>query len=133
MTTKTIYQMTRKELLAVPERENWIKPVVCDEFIIIPTRKKHSSGYNMMCIVACKNSVPICLASTASDNLELINFNYLGNAGRYLLPQKEVLDRWRIDCLPKSNLIRVWSRQPITIGASGSDIDIMGYPKPQEE
>ena len=45
--------MTRKELLAIPLREKWDTPVEgVDGVYLIPTAKKHESGYSCMRLVA---------------------------------------------------------------------------------
>lgn len=45
--------MTKKELLAIPMREKWNTPVEgVDGVYLIPTSKKHDSGYSCMRLVA---------------------------------------------------------------------------------
>lgn len=45
--------MTKKELLAIPMREKWNTPVEgVDGVYIIPTAKKHESGYSCIRLVA---------------------------------------------------------------------------------
>lgn len=45
--------MTKKELLAIPMRESWDTPVEgVDGAYLIPTSKKHESGYSCMRLVA---------------------------------------------------------------------------------
>ena len=49
--------MTKKELLAIPMRENWDTPVEgVDGVYLIPTSKKHESGYSCMRLVAYWNN-----------------------------------------------------------------------------
>ena len=43
--------VTRKELEAAPQRAGWTMPTTYDSLYLLPTRKKHDSGYHLICIV----------------------------------------------------------------------------------
>ncbi len=124
---KTIYQMTRKEILAVPRVDRNIYHVECKSFIVIPTARKHSSGYNCMEVVAVdENTLPICKAVVSTDILNLQNFGRDWRPIKENVPQDEILFEWRIDCLSKSRLLRFFKGNdgtPIRIGCRNEQIE----------
>lgn len=124
---KHIGNMTRKEFLAVPSRANWRETVECDSIVLIPTRQKHESGYRKIIAVACKGGYPLCRVTSVSDRLDLVGYDYLTTDR--MAPLKSVVESWRIDCLPKSNLFNIWTRRTLRVGADGSSIDIEGFPQ----
>ena len=114
MERKKIYEMTRKEFEQVPYRESWDSEVKCWSLIILPTRRKHSSGYRCMDFVAVdKSNYPICRCSGCSD---VINLNYFTE-------QTQTQTDWNIDCLYKSGLLRLFSfRGEFYVGAALSNM-----------
>lgn len=124
---KTINQMTRKEFVAVPEREKWDEPVYCNSLVILPTRHRHSSGYRCMDFVAIDEKMqPICRCSGCSDVLDL---NGIGGDRLLELHQEfddDTLARgsWSIDCLPKSGLLRIMNKDLIRVDAALSNCEI---------
>lgn len=124
---KPITKMTRKEFLAVPSRENWKEIVECDSVVFIPTGKKHESGYRCMIAVACKDGYPLCRVTSTSDRIDLVGFDYM--AERLSLTHKNVVESWRIECLPTSRLLNIWTRGTVRAGVDSSTMDIFGYPQ----
>ena len=57
-----INDMTRKDFEALPHRK-WNEEIICDNIIILPTKRKHDSGYRCMDFVAVTKNEPICLLS----------------------------------------------------------------------
>jgi len=133
---KHINNMTRKELLEVPARGDYRESTKCDSFVIIPTGKKHESGYGKMVVIACDtNGFPICKVTDFSDVLQLLNYDRYSD--KHIHPsspvqQDEIVYRWRIDCLPESKQIHIWTDNPIEIGSAHSDIDIKCYETKEE-
>jgi len=100
--------MTRKQFDALPFREGWSTPVECDCIIILPTRKRHESGYRCMDFVAVRKNEAICRLSGSSD---VIHIDGIGGYGKLVgngLPKFIPPSGWSIDCLPKSGLLRMW-------------------------
>lgn len=94
--------MTRKQLLEVIPRENWYDEIICHSLVIIPTRRKHDSGYRKMDFVAINsNQEPICRLSGYSDVLDIMESEDFKH--------NTFTRAMCIDCLPKSGLLRLWS------------------------
>lgn len=127
---KDISTMTRKEILAVKPRDDWMKPVMCRGFILIPTRRKHDSGYKQMEIVAVDSSnYPICKCSASYDVINLIKYDRYNKIVKTPIPENEATYRWHIDCLPKCGLLyfSTWDEHQTEICADSSSIDIKGF------
>lgn len=43
--------VSRAQLEAAPERHSWKEPTEYDSLYLLPTRKKHDSGYHVICLV----------------------------------------------------------------------------------
>jgi hypothetical protein len=43
--------VTRAQLEAAPKRKSWGERTEYDSLYLLPTRKKHDSGYSLICIV----------------------------------------------------------------------------------
>ena len=127
MTQKSIFQMTRKEILAIPRVERGVWWVECKSFIVIPTARKHDSGYNCMEVIAVdENSLPLCKATISSDVINLQNYEQNHRTIKEKVPQNEILFEWRIDCLSKSKLLRFFKGNDgtsIRIGCSNMNIE----------
>lgn len=66
MNRRNCIEWSKKELLALPERD-WKKISSYDSLLIVPTRKKHNSGYNLFAIIGCNGSIPIEIAGYMDD------------------------------------------------------------------
>ena len=91
-------KMTRKELLAIPKRK-WEEEIEAKEVWIIPSGRKHDSGY------ACMDFV----AKDLSGNLigfggicDILDFN-----GR----------NFQMDCEYPSRILHIWNKHPFIISA----------------
>ena len=86
-----INNMTRKQFEELPLIED---EVYADSLVLIPTRRRHDSGFNLFDIVVCNKFKPI------------------GRCGLYdtfsIMNMQEKYDRYGIDCLHKSGLMRVF-------------------------
>jgi hypothetical protein len=58
--------MNRKELLSLPVKP-WDATRLYDTILIVPTRKKHDSGYMCMAVVGCIKGEPIEVAGYPDD------------------------------------------------------------------
>jgi hypothetical protein len=73
----------------------------------------HESGYRLMDFVAVKGGEPVCLLSGCSD---VIHFDGIGGFGYGWLEKHNGIPKlippsgWNIDCLPKSGLLSIWTR-----------------------
>lgn len=98
--------MTRKELLAVPKREwDTILTNVTGVYII-PSGRKHESGF------ACMDFV----AEFENEEKPLIRFG--GYCDDVVLEGKY----FRVDCLYPSRIIHIWNRRGFTISSDLSSI-----------
>ena len=125
--------MTRKDFEQLPYRKEWNIDVKCDVIVILPTRKKHDSGWRLMDFVAVRDGEAICRLSGSSDVLNLDGIGGFGhnwydkyNAVPSMIPPSG----WSIDCLPKSGLLRVWPSSVRILAGSGlSNFEIYALPR----
>ena len=119
-----IHEMTIKEFFNLPRRK-WDEKIICDSIIILPTRKKHDSGYLCIDFVAVNDDEPMCLLSGYSDILRLDGKEGYGykwaEKNQGIPPVLVPPSGWSIDCLP-NGLLRVWpsSRKIICMPALSS-------------
>jgi hypothetical protein len=95
-----------------------------DSLVILPTRKKHDSGWMCMDFVACKDSEPICRLSGCSD---VLNIDGIGGYGPYYgsINKSVVPKGWSIDCLP-CGYLRLWSNHTLKVGVAVSNFELLG-------
>lgn len=98
-TNKTVNDMTRKELEALPHRK-WSEEIVCRSIVILPLRRKHDSGFRCMDFVAVDDqNQAMGLLAGGSD---VVHIDGIGGL-------KQIKhSAWNIDCLPKSGLLRLF-------------------------
>ncbi len=97
----------RADLKALPRRK-WDEISTYDSLLIVPSGKKHDSGYGWIEIVGCKDQAPIEVAACCDD----ICWHVQG--GKYAM---------RTDMLFPSNLVHVWGAK-FEVGRSLSSTDI---------
>jgi hypothetical protein len=112
--TKDVEQMTRKDFKELPLRK-WDEDIgEFDQLIILPTRKKHDSGYAVMDFVAVRDQEPICRLSGCSDVLHIDG-----------IWTDRPRSGWSIDCLLPSRLLRLFRhRSKLTAGLALSSFEI---------
>lgn len=98
--------MTRKELLEVPKRK-WDEILTGVSFVwVIPSRRKHDSGW-------------ACIDFVASTPKGLVRFgggcDDVSFEGNY----------FRMDCDYKTKLLRIWNNRKFTIDCDGSSISFI--------
>ncbi len=70
---KSYTQWTRKEFEALPRPSSFTNEEIgeIDKLIILPTRRKHESGFRCMEFVTVQNGVPTYIVSGCSDLIHL--------------------------------------------------------------
>lgn len=100
----------RKELLALPVRE-WSVAGIYDSLYLVPSGKKHDSGYMCIAIVGSKGYKPFEIAAYP----DAINWS---------MP---AMDSYELntDCEYPSGIIHMWSRRcDFIVGAALSSVEI---------
>ena len=100
-------------------------------FIILPTTKKHDSGYRIMNFVLCKGSEPVCRIEGCADVVHLDGIGGYGPIGSDYT--KHYPSGWSVDCIP-CGYLRFFANRPLTIeGWFGSDFSIYCEPRQRKE
>ena len=103
-------RMTRKELLAFPKRK-WDETLHnVSGVYVIPSRRKHESGWACMDFVA---------EVSANSSLPMIRFGGGCDDVRFKG------DRFRMDCEYPSGIIHIWNYKPFSISHDLSSIDFI--------
>jgi hypothetical protein len=124
---KTINAMTREEFSGVPFGE-WNKPpATFESLVIVPTTEIHDSGYLVMeFVLAGGDNLPICRLGGS----DVVHLDGIGGYGKDWLerlgtvPEHGPLSSWSIDCLPKSGLLRLFARKPMSCGPALSSFEV---------
>lgn len=119
--TKTAYEMTVEELMAVKLRK-WNEETICWSVVIIPLDTTHDSGYRNMLFVAIDgDGYPIHAVSGISD---VIHFDGISCNNSRFNNGEHIESRWNIDCLP-NGLLRIFSSgKQIVISNTMSSMEI---------
>jgi hypothetical protein len=132
---KTVTEMTRAELEAVPEYAEWNREHECFALVIIPQRTRHDSGWRNISFVAIDRKLtPIARINAGTDVLHLDGIGGLGyrwERGRGI-PEKVPPSGWQIDCLPTSGLLLLrptaMGREWMKLGLAVSSFEIYAVP-----
>lgn len=130
---KHFSEWTRKEFEALP-RADWTNDVgEVDSLIILPTRRKHDSGFRCMEFVTIQKGKPTYIVGGCSDIIHLAGIGGYNVGGRnfdtellknriskHTCPQVS----WSIDCLPVSGLLRLFCDKYLYIGRSLSSFEV---------
>jgi hypothetical protein len=109
-----INKMTRKQFNELRPRD-WNEDIgELDSVVILPLRSMHDSGYRKMDFVGVVGDEPVCRLSGCSDVV---------NVGGIIWGSDKT-QRWSIDCLAVSGLLRIFSNQKILVGPALSSFDI---------
>lgn len=129
-----IQNMTQADFMKVPEID-WDKELGgFNSLIILPTRRKHDSGYRCMYFIACRYNEPIARLAGGSD---VIHLDGIGGYGKNWLekyrtcPQLIPPSGWNIDCLMKSGLLRLFTHGILSTGSALSSFEV--YTEPDEK
>lgn len=123
MNEKSVELWTRKEFEALPLRE-WNEEIICNSFVILPTRRMHDSGFRCMDFVAIRGNKPICRCSGYSDVIHLGGIGGYNSLYNKPYAKNPEFVGWSIDCLKVSGLLRVFCDYPLTLGAALSSFEV---------
>jgi hypothetical protein len=112
----------RKNLLALPERR-WNEETIYDSILIVPTGRKHDSGYALIAIVGTINYRPAEIAAYCDD------INWITpestTVGSSTYPFQYQIADFHSDMFYPSNILQMWSRNgKFKVGYSSSSTDI---------
>lgn len=123
---KDLNEMTRKDFNAFPERK-WDEVLEgVDSIVIIPSRKKHDSGYACFGYVAVKGD-----QAWKCGGGDVIHIDGIGGYGKWdnVIPHNIEVKGWNIDCLIKSGYLRLWSdKGKLTCEPNLSSMEIFSIP-----
>lgn len=135
-----VQQMTRKDFEALPERD-WQEDIgEFDCLIILPATRAtqlHDSGYRYIDYVAVRNNEAVCRLDSGSDVLHLDGIG--GHGYKWLerygtVPATVPPSGWRIDCLKKSGLLRIWPNSGrMVCGDALSSFELYALPKQKKQ
>lgn len=127
-----IESMRRKDFLNLPVKDTFRDEIgEYESLVIIPTGKKHDSGYQIMDFVAVNHEhEPLFRICGMSDVIEI---DGIGGCGEWdprkgRSPEHPPLNAWRIDCLP-CGYLRLWCKNPMVNGHAVSCFEVFGRAK----
>lgn len=102
---KDIREMTKKELMNL---ENFYKGEKFTGIVIVPTNYKHDSGFQCMKYILLDHWNIVGIVGGASDVMHINGIGGFGKNPDYTNRNVKAHDL-RIDCLPKSKCLRLFS------------------------
>lgn len=128
---KNLTQYTISEFRNLPKRPFGEDIGKFDSLVILPTRRKHDSGYRCMEFVAVKGETPICRMGGGSDVIHLLGidgFNcFGGNDNKKLFIRRAENVTFnailRMDCLP-CGLLRIFCHYQFKAGLDLSSFEL---------
>lgn len=127
-----ILKMSKKDFLDVPKRESFdAKVELFNSLVVIPTRRKHDSGFMCMDFVAVNGKdEPICRLSGCSD---VIHLDGIGGYGKYVAGVKSrPIEAWSIDCIP-CGYLRIFCNGWIEAGSATSSFEIYWHDRSEKK
>lgn len=104
----------RAELLAAPDRDGWQGPTIYKSIYLVPSKKKHDSGYHLIRIVGVKEDGSLEGAAYCDD----ICWRHEGAPNQYDYMM-------RIDMTYPGGIVRRWDwHRKFIVGASLSSTDV---------
>jgi hypothetical protein len=136
---KHINDMTIKDFRKLPFINNQFKKqreIIFTEFVLLPVdgRSRHDSGYRLIDFVACIKGKPIGRLSGCSDVLHVNGISKPSVSCQYKTNFSKEVDpdvAWRIDCLPKSGLFRMFCDNELTCDYPLSSFQIYSLKEPK--
>lgn len=104
---KDVFECTKKELL---EMETFFQKENFNGIVIVPTGKKHDSGFMCMKFILLNRNKVVGVVSGWSDVVHVNGICGFGKNMKYMDCGMEPVAGWSIDCLPKSGCVRLFSR-----------------------
>ena len=102
---KDIKEMTKKELM---ELENFIPKKNFTGIVIVPMNYKHDSGFQCMKYILLNHWDIVGVVGGGSDVMHINGIGGYGKEPNYITRMVKAHDL-RIDCLPKSKCLRLFS------------------------
>ena len=122
--TEYINEMTKKELRELPNQ----KPTdLFDSIVIVPMDYLHDSGYRCMKYILLRDFEIVGVVGGGSDVVHINGINGFGGSYEFTKPRKGYT--WRIDCLPKSQCVRLFSDELCECDNYVGTSDFMFYVK----
>lgn len=124
---KEFLKWTRKELLYLPkafEKGFDGGTFIYTSIIVIPSRRKHSSGWAQNVVIGARNLVPVEIISDCCDDLQFNINTYIRVDSS---PKSLAVNYWRaqhvfrLDSSPYSSITFGVIKNPATVGDSGGD------------
>lgn len=100
--------MSRKDFEKVKSRNRFdSQEIFFDYLVLLPTRRKHESGWRMIEVIGCTFEKAVCKVAEYSD---VIHIEGIGGYGEWngRIPSKVKPRSWQMDCFLKSGLFRLW-------------------------
>lgn len=117
--------MKKSDFGKLPKRERYDADIgEVDSVVIIPTGRKHDSGYMCLDFAACKDGEALCLLSGCSDVIHIDGIGGYGPRNGYV-PNAITPKGWSIDCLP-CGYLNLWCNHYITVGPALSSFEVLG-------
>ena len=121
---KNWYELTKKELLALPYRP-WFKEKTYAYVLLVNTRHKHDSGYNLFAVIGVERNGNMEIAAYC-DDFRFWHTNSTFNRG--VTPERG----FAFDC-SMHGVFRLWSSEyDILVGCCTSTTDFSFIPRGQK-
>jgi len=120
---KDVKEMTKKELM---ELENFIPKENFTGIVIVPMNYKHDSGYQCMKYILLNHNEIVGVLGGGSD---VMHINGIGGYGKNPDYTSRIIRAHdlRIDCLPKSKCLRLFSDEPMELDSMFCGSDFIWY------
>lgn len=126
-----IYDMTKKDFLNLPLLEPG--EIDCESIVIVPLNRKHETGFGLFGVaVVDENGEALGFATKISDVIQLggsggYGYNWYEEYGG--TPKAVVPSFWRMELMPKSQLVHLWTGNKIKTGRPKDSFDIYDIPE----
>jgi len=130
MTALKANTATATQLRAL-RRRDWNEDIgKFDSLIVLPTRRKHDSGFRCMEFIAVRGGEAICRLGGGSDVVHIDGISPLLGVGLMNHGHIPGGPRWCFDCLPKSGFINMFNANgAMTVGGDYSSLEIFSCRK----
>lgn len=120
---KDVKEMTKKELM---ELKNFIPKENFTGIVIVPMNYKHDSGYQCMKYILLNHNEIVGVLGGGSD---VMHINGIGGYGKNPDYTSRIIRAHdlRIDCLPKSKCLRLFSDEPMELDSMFCGSDFIWY------
>lgn len=120
---KDVKEMTKKELM---ELENFIPKKNFTGIVIVPMNYKHDNGFQCMKYILLNHNEIVGVLGGGSD---VMHINGIGGYGKNPDYTSRIIRAHdlRIDCLPKSKCLRLFSDEPMELDSMFCGSDFIWY------